>query len=82
MKLRDVDFDEYIGLIGKFEEDPQGNKELLKDAAKEIPVIEKLVMTMHNAQENNAPEDVLRRMADQIDCFVALFQLEKKQNLS
>ena len=82
MNLKDVDFDEYYELFRNSNEDPQRNIELLKEAAKEIPVIAKLLITMQGAMKNNAPKEVLRRMADQIDCFVALFQLEKRQNLN
>ena len=35
-------------------------------------------MIMQNAIENNAPEDMIRRNADYIQCFAALYQLEKK----
>ena len=78
MRLKDVDFDEYIGWMGKFEEDPEGTKDLLMEAANEVPVIERLLMIMQNAIENNAPEEMVRRNADQIQCFAALYQLEKE----
>jgi|AntAceMinimDraft_16_1070373.scaffolds.fasta_scaffold202873_1 hypothetical protein len=81
MKLKDVDFDEFVEWMGKLDEDPKGTKDLLMEAANEVPVIERLLMIMQNAKDNNAPEDMIRRNADQIQCFAALYQLEKKQNM-
>ena len=78
MKLRDIDFDEYYELFRNYNEDPQRNIELLKEAAKEIPVIEALAITMQEAMKKNAPENELRIIADQINFFIALYQLEKK----
>lgn len=80
MLLQSLDFDEFVEWMGKFDEDPQGTKDLLIEAMNEVPVIERLLMIMQNAKDNNAPEDMIRRNADQIQCFAALYQLEKKQN--
>jgi hypothetical protein len=80
MKLSDIDFDEYLEWMGKFDEDPEGTKDLLMDAANEVPVIERLLMIMQNARDHGAPEDMIRRNADQIQCFAALYQLEKEHD--
>lgn len=80
MKLRDVDFDEFIAWIGRFDEDPRGTQDLLMEAANELPVLDRLLMIMHNAMENRAPEDMVRRNADLVQFFAALFQIEKEQD--
>lgn len=80
MKLQDVDFDKFVEWMGKFEEDPEGTRDLLMEAADEVPVIERLLMIMQNARDHDAPEDMIRRNADQIQCFAALYQLEKEQD--
>jgi hypothetical protein len=80
MKLRTVNFDEFIAWMGRFDEDPNGTKDLLMEAANELPVLERLMMIMSNAMENHAPEEMIRRNADLIQFFAALFQLEKEQD--
>ena len=82
MNLRDIDFDEFVQWVGKFEEDPRGTNNLLLEAAAELPVIERLLTIMQNAVDNDAPEDMIRRNADLIQFFAALFQMEKKQNMA
>ena len=39
MKLKDIDFDEFLDWMSKFEEDPEGTKDLLMEAANEVPVL-------------------------------------------
>ena len=79
MKLKDIDFDEFVEWMGKLEEDPRGTEDLMMEAASEVPVIERLLMIMQNARDSNAPEDMIRRNADQIQCFAALYQIEKNK---
>ena len=66
MKLRDVDFDRFVAWVGKFDEDPQGTKDLLMEAAEELPVLQRLLMIMQNAMEHDGPKDMIRRNADLI----------------
>jgi len=80
MKLKDIDFDEFIEWMGKFDEVPQGTEDLLIEAGKEVPVIERLLKIMQNAIENNGPKDRIKMTANHIQCLAALYYLEKKQD--
>jgi len=78
MKLKDIDFDEFVEWIGKFDEVLEGTEDLLIEAGKEVPVIERLLKIMHNAIENNGPKDRIKMATNHIQCLAALYHLEKK----
>jgi hypothetical protein len=80
MKLSDVDFDEFVEWLDKFETVQEDTERLLIEAGKEVPIIDRLLKIMWNAEKNNGPKDMIKRTADQIQCLAALYHLEKKQD--
>ena len=82
MNLRDIDFDEFTQWVGRFQKDPKGTDDLLRDAANELPVIKTLMMIMQDAVEEDASHDVINRNTILIQFFAALFQIDKKQNMA
>ena len=77
MRLSDINFEEFVVWVDKFETVHDDTEELLLEAGREVPVIDRLFKIMCNAKDNNGPENMIRRVMDQIQCLAALYHMEK-----
>jgi hypothetical protein len=81
MRLSDINFEEFVVWVDKFETVRDDTEELLLEAGRAVPVIDRLFKIMCNAKDNNGPENMIRRVMDQIQCLAALYHIEKGKDV-